>query len=136
MSTLRFFELMNTAFRKFGLLFFICLSIGFLQSCKNKDPSVIKVFVRSASNELISGAKVIIIGDVNSNPETLSYVDTVITNGSGFAYFNLEDHFSEGDKDYEVGYFDVIAKQGSKQAEGYVRCRIHTTAVETIYMPV
>ena len=127
---------MNTTFRKLGLLFFVCLSFGFIQSCKNKDPSVIKIFVRSASNELISGAKVIIIGDVNSNPETLSYVDTVITNGSGFAYFNMEEHFDQGDKEYEVGYFDVIAKQGLKQADGYIRSRIHTTAVETIYMPV
>ncbi len=136
MDTLRFFDIMNIAYKKFGLLFFVCLSLGFLQSCKNKDPSVIKIFVRSASNEAISGAKVIIIGDVNSSPETIEYVDTVTTNNSGFAYFNMEDHFNLGDKEYEVGYFDVIAKQGQKQAVGYIRSRIHTTAVETIFMPV
>ncbi|OFZ67425.1 MAG: hypothetical protein A3D92_25335 [Bacteroidetes bacterium RIFCSPHIGHO2_02_FULL_44_7] len=120
---------------KFGLLALIIVFAGFLKSCKNDDPSVIKIFVRSASNELVEGAKVIIVGDVNSNPPTLEYVDTVVTNNSGFAYFNVQPHFDEGDKDYTVGYFDVIVKFQTKTAFGTVRSRVHTTAVETVYLP-
>ena len=83
---------MNKA-RKLGLFVFVCLSIGFIQSCKNKEPSAIKIFVRSASNELVEGAQVTIVGDVNSNPPTLAYVDTVITNSSGFAVFEMKAYY-------------------------------------------
>jgi hypothetical protein len=125
---------MNKA-RKLGLLVFICLSVGFIQSCKNKEPSVIKVFVRSASNELVVGAKVIIVGDVNSNPPTYSYVDTVLTNSSGFAVFEMKTYYEAAGEDNSVGYFDIIAKSGIKVIDGRVRSRAHTTAVETVYLP-
>ena len=80
---------MNKTIRKFGLFFLLTLAIGFTQSCKNKEPSIIKVFVRNSSNQLVTGAKVVIIGDVTSNPETFPYVDTLVSNESGFAEFNL-----------------------------------------------
>ena len=34
--------------------------------CKSKDPAILKVFVRSSSNQLMSGAKVVVIGDQQS----------------------------------------------------------------------
>lgn len=117
----------------FGLLL---LSLGLFTGCKNDTPSVIKVFVRSASNELVEGAKVIIIGDVNSNPETMSWVDTVVTNNSGFAYFSMRAYYeAAGEEDNPVAYFDIIAKTATKEAAGYIRSRIHTTAVETVFLP-
>ena len=125
---------MNKA-RKIGLLAFVCLSIGFIQSCKNKEPSAIKVFVRSASNELVVGAKVVIVGDVNSNPPTTAYVDTVLTNGSGFAVFEMKAYYDLVGKTNSVGYFDIVAKKGTKITDGRVRSRAHTTAVETVYLP-
>mmetsp|Transcript_6298 Transcript_6298/g.7045 ORF Transcript_6298/g.7045 Transcript_6298/m.7045 type:complete len:125 (+) Transcript_6298:128-502(+) len=116
-----------------GLLF---VSLGLFTACKNDNPSVIKVFVRSASNELVEGAKVIIIGDVNSNPETMSWVDTVVTNNSGFAYFSMRAYYeAAGAEDNPVAYFDIIAKTATKEATGYIRSRVHTTAVETIFLP-
>ena len=123
--------------KNLGLILIVGLSIGFLNSCKNKDPSVVKIFVRdpNSSNLLVEGAKVIIIGDVNSNPATLSYVDTVVTNSSGFAYFNVQPHYDMGDKDYTVAYFDIVVKKDSKSATGTIRSRVHTTAVETVYLP-
>lgn len=123
--------------RKLAILSLVVLSIGFLHSCKNDNPSVIKVFVRSASNELVPGAKVVIIGDVNSNPETFAYVDTIVTNGSGFAYFNVQPYYDEaGEKENPVAYFDIVAKTDNKTAMGYIRSRVHTTAVETIFLPL
>ena len=122
-------------FRRIGILFLLTLSLGFLHSCKNKNPSVAKIFIRSASNQLVPGAKVIIIGDVDSNPETKQYVDTLITNESGFVEFFLDPHFELGDSEYEVAYFDILAKSNvSGEGEGYIRTRIHTTAVETVYI--
>lgn len=125
---------MNKA-RKIGLLAFVCLSIGFFQSCKNNEPSAIKVFVRSSSNELVVGAQVVIIGDVNSNPPTNAYVDTVFTNESGFAVFEMKAYYDAAGEDNTIGYFDIVTKKDTKTETGRIRSRVHTTAVETIYLP-
>lgn len=119
------------------VLFSACLGLflSLVSSCKNTDPSVMKVYVRSASNELLQAAQVIIIGDVNSTPPTLPYVDTLESNSSGFAQFSLDSYYSTAGESNPVSYFDVIVKRNGKQATGYVRCRIHITSVETIYLP-
>lgn len=126
---------MKKTFKIASLIGFLVLSIGFLQSCKNKNPSVIKIFVRSASNELVEGAKVVIIGDLSSNPPTNEHVDTLITNSSGFATFDMSEYYESAGEDVEIAYFDIVAKFGTKQVLGYVRSRIHTTAVETVFLP-
>ncbi|MDD2984152.1 MAG: hypothetical protein PHQ74_12270 [Crocinitomicaceae bacterium] len=112
----------------------LTLSITALQSCK-RDPSVLKVYVRSQSNQLVPGAKVVIIGDVNSNPVTRPYVDTVMTNSTGYALFDMTGYFGEKGKKGEIGYFDIIVKKDTLQALGRVRCRVNITNVETIYLP-
>jgi hypothetical protein len=103
-------------------------------SCKPKDPSILKVFVRSTDNELQTNAKVVIIGDVNSNPATPAYVDTVITNSSGFAFINMDPFFDGLKKGESTGYFDIVAKKNVSQGSGYIRARAHITNVETIYI--
>lgn len=113
----------------------LLLMIGFAQSCKNKEPSIIKIYVRSSSNDLVNGAKVVLIGDKNSTPVTNDFTDTIVTNSSGFAYFDMQEHFDAGDKDYEVGVFDIIATAGNETATGKIRARVHTTAVETVRFP-
>jgi hypothetical protein len=124
---------MNKMVRNIGYFSLISLLIV-LASCK-KDPSILKVFVRSYNNELVSNAKVVIIGDVNSDPATPAYVDTVQTNSSGFAYFEMEDFFSKLGKKETTGYFDVLAKGPTTQGSGYIRCRAHITNVITINLP-
>jgi hypothetical protein len=112
------------------------LSISFL-SCEPKDPAILKVFVRSSTNQLIGGAKVIVIGDQQSNPPTQDFVDTSYTNSSGFASIDMDQYFDvyrDGDLN-TTGYFDIIVKYNNKVASGQTRCRIHTTSVETIYLP-
>ena len=121
---------MNKMIRKIGLFSLLSVLIV-LSSCK-KDPSVLKVFVRSENNELVNNAKVIIIADVNSDPPTPAYVDTVQTNSSGFAYFDMEDFFSQLGKKETTGYFDVLVKKDIKEGRGYIRCRAHITNVLTV----
>lgn len=113
-----------------ALFAFVVLFSG----CESKDPSILKIFVRSANNELQSNAKVVIIGDVNSNPPTNAYVDTVMTNESGFASFNMDDYFANSG-DNTTGYFDLIITKDVYEAEGRVRCRKHITTVETVFFP-
>lgn len=108
--------------------------LSVISACENTDPSIMKIFVRSQSNELLKDAQVIIIGDVNSNPATLPHVDTLLTNSSGYAQFSLDGYYSKAGEDNPVAYFDVIAKKGLLQDSAYVRCRMHITSVETIFM--
>lgn len=124
---------MNKMIRNIGYFSLISILIV-LSSCK-KDPSVLKVFVRSNNNELVNNAKVIIIADVNSDPATPAYVDTVLTNSSGFAYFDMDDFFSKLGKKETTGYFDVLAKNGGAQGSGYIRCRKSITNVLTVIIP-
>ncbi len=122
---------MNKMVRNIG--YFSLLSILLVLSSCKKDPSILKVFVRSTNNELVNNAKVVIIGDVNSDPATPEYVDTVQTNSSGFAYFDMEPFFSKLGKKETTGYFDVLAKKDTEEGSGYIRCRAHITNVLTIY---
>jgi len=45
---------------RFSLMVFAGLMLLTFASCK-KDPSVLKVYVRSASNQLLPGARVVIV---------------------------------------------------------------------------
>ena len=118
--------------------FLFLLGFFFVTSgCEPRDPAILKVFVRSSTNQLMNGAKVIVIGDQQSNPPTESFVDTAYTNTSGFAVVDMDQYFDQyrdGDNN-TTGYFDIIVKHNNKTAYGYTRCRIHTTSVETIYLP-
>jgi hypothetical protein len=112
-------------------LIFLLFVLLTLTNCKKED-SILKVFVRSASNQLINGAKVIVIGDQQSTPPTGAFVDTVFTNSSGFSTINMDNYFSSSDN--TTGYFDIIVKYNSKVGFGYSRCRVHSTSVETVYL--
>jgi len=119
----------------YGLFFAIgILSIGLMQSCKNKEPSVLKVFVRSGANLLQPNARVVIIADVQKNDSDIEFVDTLFTNSEGYIEFNLEDYFKEAGKSIEIANFDIIARVGTSQGYGKVRCRVHTTAVSTVFL--
>jgi hypothetical protein len=115
---------------------FFALSLLFiLGGCEPTEPAIIKVFVRSSSNQLIDGAKVIIVGDQQSTPATLAYVDTTYTNSSGFTSFDMDPYFALAGESNKTGYFDIIVKYNNKTDYGYTRAKVHTTAVETIYLP-
>jgi hypothetical protein len=122
---------MKTFFKLLSLSLVILFSV----SCESKDPAVLKVFVRSSSNQLMDGAKVIVIGDQQSNPATLPFVDTVFSNASGFAVVDMDQYFNVSGADNTTGYFDIIVKYNNKIANDYARCRVHTTTVKTIYLP-
>jgi hypothetical protein len=124
---------MKTYFRIPTLLLLIVLTFGGLQSCK-RDPSVLKVYVRSSNNELEGSAKVVIIGDVNSNPPTNPYVDTVLTNSTGFATFDMTEYFGDKGKKGATGYFDIVVKKDERIGKGRIRCRSHVTNVATVYL--
>jgi hypothetical protein len=129
---------LNLNFRTMKKVYFLSLlilSLVVFIGCKPKDPAVLKVFVRSSTNQLINGAKVIVIGDQQSNPPTLEFVDTSYTNSSGFTIVDMDEYFNTSGEENTTGYFDIVIKFNNKIATGYTRCRVHTTSVETIYLP-
>ncbi|MCO5258945.1 MAG: hypothetical protein M9916_02260 [Crocinitomicaceae bacterium] len=111
----------------------ILLSVVLFQSCKDKSPTIAKIFVRSNSNELLQEARVVLIADVDKNESSIEYVDTVMTNSSGFAEFNLKDYYDQAGAKISVATFTVICRKSGKEGIGKIRTRIHTTAVETIF---
>ena len=125
--------IMNKTMRILSLLTLVSLLI-ISNACKKKDPSVLKVFVRSENNELQANATVVIIADVQSEPATPAYVDTLVTNSSGYAYFEMDPFFDNLDKDVTTGYFDILARKGADEGTGYIRARAHITNVKTVYL--
>lgn len=114
------------------------MGIVLFSSCGEKDPSVAKVFVRNYNSQLISDATVVLVGDKDSEPATPSFTDTLTTNASGFAAFDLSTHFEQYTKDQEkIGYFDVLVKYENKEtwSEEQIKARAHITSVITVYLP-
>ena len=113
----------------------VLFSALLISGCRPKDPAILKVFVRSSTNQLVNGAKVVVIGDQQSNPATLEFVDTSYTNSSGFTTVDMDQYFDTSGEENTTGYFDILVKSNNKEATGYTRCRINTTSVETIHLP-
>ena len=120
---------------KYALLLVIgLLSIAIIPSCKNKNPSVVKIFVRSASNLLLPGAQVVIIADIQKNEYTGEFVDTLVTNSEGYVEFDISEYYTAAGKKIDVGNFDIIIQKDNKSGSGYVRSRSHSVSVETVYL--
>ena len=134
LSLVSMLKTMNYSSFRFALFGALFISLGILSGCKNDDPSILKIFVRSSSNALLPGAQVVIIGDVNSNPPTQAYVDTLTTNASGFVEANMADYFTSAGEANSTGYFDVLVSKDGKEGDAYVRCRAHITTVETVFL--
>lgn len=119
--------------KKIGVISLVVLSLLIIiSSCKSKDPSILKVFVRDENNELLTKAKVVIIGDTKSDPPTIDYVDTNFTDDQGVALFDMEEFFTTSGESVKSGYFNILVKFGEKIAEGRVRVKQHIVSVETV----
>ena len=112
----------------------ICIGLLILSSCESKDPSILKVYVRTTSNGLVDNARVVVIGDQQSNPTTMDFVDTIYTNSSGFVTINMDQYFDKlpSSNKNTTGYFDLIVDNGIDSGSGQAKCKIHTTSVETV----
>ena len=112
----------------------ICIGLFILSSCESKDPSILKVYVRTTSNGLVDNARVVLIGDQQSNPATMDFVDTIYTNSSGFATINMDQYFDKlpNSNKNTTGYFDLIVEKDTTSGVGQAKCKIHTTTVETV----
>jgi len=112
----------------------IAFGVLLMPSCVKKEPSILKVFVRSSDNILTQDAFVRIVADINK--ETPEYFDEMKTNNSGVATFNLDELFDQyGKKDEKVAYFTIYAKD---TVDVYTiekaRVKAYLTTTETIIL--
>jgi hypothetical protein len=119
---------------KFYQLFIALLAFGLIFSCKSKDPSVLKIYVRSNNNILTPDATVRIVGDISEG--TPEYFEEKTTDPTGVVLFNLDDLFSSFEKkENNVAYFTLYAKDTSNfYTTKKARAKIHLTSVETIIL--
>jgi hypothetical protein len=120
----------KSGFTLYSLL--ILFVVGIVASCKNDDPSILKVYVRDINNDLLPKAQVIIIGDTKSNPPTADYVDTLFTDALGVAVFDMEDFYKVSGTKVTSGFFDIIVKHQTKVTTSDVRVKKHITSVQTV----
>ncbi|MEX2484799.1 MAG: hypothetical protein WED10_09570 [Brumimicrobium sp.] len=114
----------------FSFAIVIC-TIGLFVSCK-KDPSILKVYVRSNNHILTQDAKVRIVGNLSEG--TPEHFQETRTNESGVATFNLDDLFDSYEKGKEkVAIFTLYAKDSSNlYTSKSVRAKAYVTSTETI----
>ena len=121
---------MNRLLRPF-LLTLLALFVLNLTSCE-KPQSLVKVFVRDASGNLVGDVEVKIISSTNSDPATSKHNDKLRTNTSGFCTFNLDTFFASQITTSRDGYFDIKIDKDNFSGEGSVRATYQTTQVQTV----
>ena len=121
---------MNRLFRPF---FITLLALFFLNltSCE-KPQSLLKVFVRDASGNLVGDVEVKIISSNSSDPVTAKHSDKLRTNTSGFCTFNLDTFFATQVATSRDGYFEIFVEKDQFSGIGAVRATYRTTQVQTI----
>ena len=122
------------SYKKLVLVALVVFGGILLPSCVKKEPSVLKVFVRSSDFILTEDVQVRIVGNVNK--DTPEYFDEKRTNSSGVAIFNLDELFDKyGKKDDKVAYFTIYAKDTADfYTVGKAKAKANLTATETIIL--
>ncbi len=119
--------------RFFNLFLITSISLLMLNltSCE-KPQSLLKVFVRDASNNLVPDVEVKIISSTSSDPVTSKHSDKLRTNSSGFCTFNLDTFFQSQIATSRDGYFDVVVEKEQFSGIGSVRATYQTTSTVTV----
>lgn len=110
------------------------LILGLIFACRSKDPSVLKVYVKSNNFILTPDATVRLVGDISEG--TPEFFEEKQTDANGVVNFNLDNLFSSYDeKQNAVAHFTLYAKDSSAfYTTKNVRAKIHLTSVETIIL--
>lgn len=115
-------------------LLFVIASVFLFSSCEDRDPSLLKIYIRDANKNIISGMDVRIVALVANYP---AHNDKANTNQAGYALFNLDDYFETNfePKEAKVADFRVYVQRGSGlELKGDVRVRGYQTTEETFIL--
>jgi len=120
---------------------FILLAIVVAQtfsSCRKQKDTIANIYVLDESSNPVKDATVVLFGTSTGEPfgapdgtQGINVVrDTVLTNSSGLAVFNMSKLYQSGQAG--VAILDVKAFKLSKSGDGIIKIEPETTSEETI----
>jgi hypothetical protein len=107
-------------------------------SCRKKKETIANIYVLDEFSNPVKDATVVLFGTSTGEPfgtpdgtQGLNTVrDTVLTNGSGLAVFNLSKLYQAGQAG--VAILDIKAFKLSKSGDGIIKIEPETTSEETV----
>ena len=105
-------------------------------SCRKKEDTIAKIYVRGASNEAISGATVRLMPSATMATPGQSINDNFpmvsTSNTSGEAIFNFNEVYQLGQAGVVV--IDINVQKGSASGQGIIKVDQETTSEETVFI--
>ncbi len=121
---------------KSRILFFglFLLFVGMVTvSCRKKQETIAKIVVRDASNNPVSGARVIVYGQsTTGQASSVTLYDTTTTNSAGEAIFNFDDVYQLGQAG--VAVLNIDASKDGNTGQGIIKVEQETTTTEVVYI--
>ena len=118
--------------RKILHLFIVLIvTVLMFSNCQDKEPSLVKIFIRNADGNIMSEVDVRLIADQVNSP---AHSDKQLTNQAGYALFNLDTYFAANFEKREAKAADFIVyikKDAGLQLVGDLRARGNQTTEET-----
>lgn len=115
----------------FTLILLITLTLLTFNSCKEDEPSLVKIYIRNAGGNIMSEVDVRLIADQVNSP---AYSDEGLTNQAGYVVFNLDTYFAANFEKREAKAADFIVyvkTDNGLQLVGELRARGNQTTEET-----
>jgi hypothetical protein len=121
-------------------LFFVVAStlIFSFSSCRKKKDTLANIYIRDEMDNPVEDATVILYGTPTGNPvgtDTPGLVnlrDTVQTNSSGLAVFNLSEVYQSGQAG--VAILDIKAYKLNRLGEGIIKIEPETINEQTVFI--
>lgn len=124
---------------KYIFLIAVASSVVFsMSSCRKKGDTIANIYVRDESNNAVANATVILYGTPTGNPvgtNSPGFVninDTIYSNTSGLASFNLNDVYQLGQAG--VAILDIKAQKANKIGTGIIKIEAEKTNEATIFI--
>lgn len=109
------------------------LTMATFVGCRKKEDTIAEITVLDASNQAVSGARVVIYGQSTTNqPANVVLYDTTTTNASGVAIFNFNDVYQLGQAGVAVLNIDV--QKDALTGQGIIKVEQEVTSEETVFV--
>lgn len=117
--------------RYVSLFLTLSLMLIVFVGCQDKEPSLVKIYIRNADGNIMSEVDVRLIADQINSP---SHSDQELTNQAGYVLFNLDMYFASNFEKREPKAADFIVyvkTNAGLQLVGELRARGNQTTEET-----
>ena len=125
---------MNTSVKRTLLFAFVAvLGVALSSGCRKKADTIAIIYVRDVTNQLVSGAQVVLYGQSTTNqPANVVLYDTTTSNTSGVAKFNFNDVYQLGQAG--VAVLNIEASFAGAAGQGIIKIEQEVTSTETVFI--